>query len=347
MPKHKGEDYKVSAVQYFLENDVSYSKTCEIFKCSERSLKRWIDRYKEEGSIKRHNRLPISYKVTKNQVKYILKELKKNEQITMKALTRKFKKKFPNTELSRRHIGRIIRDNDKTRKRTRHFHYPKIRYGRPTNLKRDLNIFYKEIDKYPLDKIISLDETSIQPAMIPEYSRCDLGKRCIYKTDNSFVFRKFTLLVAISNSKCIGYRLYEKGGMTKERFVEFLENFIFGKYTNHLIILDNAGSHKNNYVKNAIEESDNKYLFSVPYNPKTNGCIEMFFNQMKHYMKLSTRKTLTFDKIKKSVERSIKKIKKRNYKNYFNYTYNNQEYRKLTKGISTLHRKPKIYKRDN
>jgi transposase len=114
MPRHKGEDYKISAVQYFLENDISYSKTCEIFKCSERSLKRWIDRYKEEGGIKRHSRLPISYKVTKKQVKYILKELKKNEQITMKALTSKFKKKFPNTELSRRHIGRIIRDNDKT-----------------------------------------------------------------------------------------------------------------------------------------------------------------------------------------------------------------------------------------
>ena len=115
--------------------------------------------------------------------------------------------------------------------------------------------------------------------MIPEYSRCDLGKRCIYKTDDSFVFRKFTLLVAISNSKCIGYRLYEKGGITKERFVDFLEDFIFEKYTNHLIILDNAGSHKNNYVKNAIEESDNKYLFSVPYNPKTNGCIEMFLTK--------------------------------------------------------------------
>jgi transposase-like protein len=35
MPKHKSEDYKLSAVQYYLENDVSYVKTCEIFKCSE------------------------------------------------------------------------------------------------------------------------------------------------------------------------------------------------------------------------------------------------------------------------------------------------------------------------
>ena len=227
MPKHKSEDYKLSAVKHYLEITDNLTETCYHFGCSRISLKRWVDRYKEEGSIKRHNRLSISYKVTKEQVKYILKELKKNEQITMKELTSKFKKKFPDTELSRRHIGRIIRDNDKTRKRTKHFHYPSVRYGRLTNLKNDLDKFYKEVDKFPIDKIISLDETSIQPAMIPEYSRCDLGKRCIYKTDDSFVFRKFTLLVAISNSKCIGYRLYEKGGMTKERFVEFLEDFIF------------------------------------------------------------------------------------------------------------------------
>lgn len=30
MPKHKSEDYKLSIVQYYLENDVSYVKTCEI-----------------------------------------------------------------------------------------------------------------------------------------------------------------------------------------------------------------------------------------------------------------------------------------------------------------------------
>ena len=46
MTKHKSEDYKLTAVKYFLENnDTNYTKTCDIFKCSERSLKRWIERY--------------------------------------------------------------------------------------------------------------------------------------------------------------------------------------------------------------------------------------------------------------------------------------------------------------
>lgn len=43
-----------------------------------------------------------------------------------------------------------------------------------------------------------------------EYSRCELGQRCVVKTTDSYLFRKFTLLVAISNSKCVGYMLYKK-----------------------------------------------------------------------------------------------------------------------------------------
>jgi hypothetical protein len=70
--------------------------------------------------------------------------------------------------------------------------------------------------------------------MIMEYSRCELGKRCIVKTDDCYLFRKFTLLVVISNSKCIGWILYEKGDMTKEQLVEFFKNLYL---TNTKIIL--------------------------------------------------------------------------------------------------------------
>ena len=38
MPKHHSEDYKLCAVKYYLKID-NQLKTCEIFKCSERSLK--------------------------------------------------------------------------------------------------------------------------------------------------------------------------------------------------------------------------------------------------------------------------------------------------------------------
>lgn len=76
--KHKSEDYKVSAVKYYLKYEVSMDDVCEIYGCSKTSLKRWIERYEKDGSIKRHNRKPVSYKVTKSQVEYALKLLKQN-----------------------------------------------------------------------------------------------------------------------------------------------------------------------------------------------------------------------------------------------------------------------------
>ena len=32
--KHKTEDYKISAVKYYLKNNVSMDDVCEIFECS-------------------------------------------------------------------------------------------------------------------------------------------------------------------------------------------------------------------------------------------------------------------------------------------------------------------------
>jgi hypothetical protein len=158
----------------------------------------------------------------------------------MEELVKIIKKKYNDFDITPQHLGQILRDNNITRKRTRHEHYPKERYGKLTDHKKDLKNFYKEVSKYSLDKIISLDETSIKPAMILKYSKCSLGKRCIIKTDDNYVFKKFTLLCAINNKKCISANLYKEGGMTKERFVNFLEENIFNKYKNNLIILDNA-----------------------------------------------------------------------------------------------------------
>ena len=102
--------------------------------------------------------------------------------------------KYPNFNITSQHLGIVLRDNNITRKRTKHQHFPKIRYGIETNKNNELRTFYNEINKYPLDKIICLDETSIKPAMILEYSKCKLGKRCILKTDDNNVFKKIYII---------------------------------------------------------------------------------------------------------------------------------------------------------
>ena len=68
MSKHKSEDYKLSAVKYYLNNDVSLDDVCEIFDCPKQSLYRWVKRYEELEEIKRLNRVQLSYKIQKNKL---------------------------------------------------------------------------------------------------------------------------------------------------------------------------------------------------------------------------------------------------------------------------------------
>ena len=124
--------------------------------------------------------------------------------------------------------------------------------------------FYSKTDKYSLSKIISIDETSIYSEMASNYSRCNIGKRCVKKTIDNRVFIKYTLVCAINSKGVVGYELYKKGGMNSGRMIQFINN----KFKNCLIIMDNGGSHKNKSIKTKIEETGNKLLYSVPTNQK-------------------------------------------------------------------------------
>ena len=116
MSKHKSEDYKLSAVKYYLNNNVSLDDVCEIFNCPKQSLYRWVKRYKLIKTLQRQNRKSISYKITKQQLKYAISLLNKNEQITMKELSLIVQKKYKDFNITSQHLGKVIRDNNITRK---------------------------------------------------------------------------------------------------------------------------------------------------------------------------------------------------------------------------------------
>jgi transposase len=83
--------------------------------------------------------------------------------------------------------------------------------------------------------------------------------------------------------------------------------------------MDNAVIHKSKIIKNTIENSNNKLLYSVPYHPETNA-IEEFFSQLKHYIKKESPNT--YDDIDKVIKNIIlTKIKKDNLKNYLKHSF--------------------------
>ena len=53
MPPLKSEDYKISAVQYYLSKNNNQVQTCEVFQCHPRSLMRWVDKYNKNKNFTR------------------------------------------------------------------------------------------------------------------------------------------------------------------------------------------------------------------------------------------------------------------------------------------------------
>jgi transposase-like protein len=112
------QDFKLSAVKYYLDNrdTITHRDVCDIFDCEYASLRRWIDRYLNEGEVTRKARTKGAYKVTIKQIEFIRKELNKYPDITIKQLYVKLVAQFPENILNRQYIHEIIRDNNITRK---------------------------------------------------------------------------------------------------------------------------------------------------------------------------------------------------------------------------------------
>lgn len=318
MPIHKSEDLKLQAVKYYLNQNKNQVKTCKIFGCSERSLVRWVNKYKKNKTIKRKTRKYVAYKVKQEYVKFIKEQLKKDKTISLNILLNKLKKKYKNANLSIMQIHRVVKDNNITLKLTKLRHEPKTRFKKPVNINKQLNVFYTEVKKYKLDDILSIDETSINSYETRKHCYEEIGKRCTIKTTSQEVFKKFTGIFAISTKGVIGYDIYKKGGIDSTRLKNFINKFITGKYKNKLIIMDNASSHRNQSVKDLINKN-NKVLYSIPYQHYTNA-IENYFSLLKN--KLRIKKGLGYDDIVKNLKTILKDIPKKKYKNIFEGSYN-------------------------
>ena len=332
-------DYKLSAIKHYEQSD-NLTETCRVFHCYRKTLKLWYDKYKATGSLTRKNREQGSYKVKKELVQYAIKRIREKPDIFIKDLLEEVKQKYPDIPISRQHLGRILRNENKTRKRLRHIHQPATYWGKPRDHNKEITDYLAKIQKQPIDKIIALDETAIYASLKGTYGRCSLGKRCAYKTTDNKIFKKYSLLIAINTHGIVGWKLYEEGAVNSERLTAFIAEHITPKYEDNVVIMDNAGFHKTQDVKQEIQKK-NQFIYTIPYYPRSNP-IENFFSQLKHYIKKES--PISYSDINKVIEKSLKNIKEKNYRNYFLYAFDKDSVKKRYVKNSTLKKKPKIYK---
>ena len=79
MTTRKSNDYKITAVNYYLVEDKTQEEVCKIFKCNPRSLMRWVERYKKNMLFFYYKNLkiikPLRYKNYYKNLKINIKEL--------------------------------------------------------------------------------------------------------------------------------------------------------------------------------------------------------------------------------------------------------------------------------
>jgi transposase len=228
MAEHKSEDLKKVAVEYFLEHpEQTREDIADIFQTSVRSLLRWVEKYETmEGEIKRADRPAVAYKVNEEHIKYMLECVKDNKFITMKDLLALVKTKFPDLDISRYHLSRLLRQELITLKLKRHLHEPTSRFGKEVNIKSQIKEFYENVSKFKIEDIICLDETSISGLLKRNFCYSEKGKRCVHITNSQAVFKKYTGIFAISSSGIVAHDVYEKGGIDSDRLEKFVEEFI-------------------------------------------------------------------------------------------------------------------------
>lgn len=307
--KHHSIDYKLSAIKYYKKIG-SFRKTCDIFECSKTSLQRWVKKYDDTKNISRKKReLKI---VFTNEEKLFIKEyIKKYPNITLKLLTKIFNKKF-NKEYHYLSIYYLLKEIKISYKILRKKYFPE-----KGDEKQELCEYWKELLKYNMKDIISIDESAVYINATKERGYSKKGTRAILKTD-IYPYKKFNLLLGITYGKIVGFELY-KEPIRKEQLINYIDKYIFNKYEKKVIILDNAKFHHNKDVKEKIKESKNNLLYSIRYNPQCNP-IENYFNQLKHYIKLKS--PITYEEIVNSIKEINKhNVKKEHLENYFKYLF--------------------------
>lgn len=77
--KHKSPDYKLSAVNYYLNHDVGYDNTCKIFDCKKSSLKRWIHKTSKNLTKKNKKNVKLIYFLLNHKYNILLYTLLNDE----------------------------------------------------------------------------------------------------------------------------------------------------------------------------------------------------------------------------------------------------------------------------
>ena len=118
---HLEHDLKSKILDLYEDGRYTQKELANRFKISDRTIKRWIQNKKDNKNLSRKERKYELYKVRSIYVKYAIKMLEKEPTITMPNLLNKLKIKFTECNISIKHLTRVVRENNYTRKKKQEY----------------------------------------------------------------------------------------------------------------------------------------------------------------------------------------------------------------------------------
>lgn len=143
--------------------------------------------------------------------------------------------------------------------------------------------FIKELQQYPAEKLVYIDESGIDKFISREYGWGTKGAKVIGEVSG----RRYTResFVAAQHQKKIIAPFCYKGTCDSILFNFWLEHFLLPALgSGYILIMDNATFHKSEQTKLLIENAGCQLLFLPPYSPDLNP-IEKFWANLKAKIK--------------------------------------------------------------
>jgi len=139
--------------------------------------------------------------------------------------------------------------------------------------------YLKELESIPVEDIVYIDESGVDHNMISEYCWTQKGTRVI--GERSGKARGRTSVVAALNVDNLNAPMTYQGTMNTELFIHWIQCLLIPSLSKgQVVIMDNAPIHKNNRIREMIENAGCKLLYLPTYSPDLNP-IENYWAVMK------------------------------------------------------------------
>jgi transposase len=263
---------KLAVLKAYYTPQFSKRQIREIFGVSLQSIYRWVKQFPnlDRKTYCRKKQLKLNEELQK----YIARRITLKKVWKMNKLLKTIKRKF-NCWISRSSIYKCLKKHKITHKR--------ISYRTKKTDETKLQVFKEKLNTINKKNIISLDECSFDSHIHPLYGWSKKGEKCLYINKSQKGRTRFSLLMAISNKRIIGWKLIPNS-YNKLRFIEFLESELIPNIS-HLskpvILMDNVAFHHSKEVKKVLTENLIDIIYNPPYHPESNP-IELVFAKLKN-----------------------------------------------------------------